>query len=234
MRKAIENSEELHIKNLECQYCDDVSTWFALVKQWYRGPDVAAQTGGAPAATSPATGDAVAAPAPAAAAPDPGTGEPSGEQANLSGPKGPGWIIKIEGYHYHNDMKSGNKFGAQYVRDTLLENLLNMKVKLPKGDGSGELEEFTMGELGITYPVLVNPKSLDEDLVDNPYASADAAGGNRGGDDTANNKIKLQRFDFVVQFCWQPKLPSERRAAKEEAKKTQQQPAAGEQVPAQQ
>ena len=237
LRAEIENREELHVKNLECQYCDDVSTWYSLVKQW----DVAAQSGGTPAAT----GDAVAAPAPAAAAPAPGAGEQSGEQANLSGPKGPGWIIKIEGHHYHNDMKSGKNFGAQYVRDTLIENLLNMKVKLPtqtqklndKGVMVDVMEDVSMQELGITYPVLVNPKSLDEDLVDNPYASSDAAGGNRtGADDAAIGKIKLQRFDFVVQFCWQPKSPSERRvaaAAKEEAKKAQQQPAGGEQVPAQ-
>ena len=29
-----------------------------------------------------------------------------------------------------------------------------------------------------------------------------------------SGKIKLQRFDFNVQFCWQPKSPSERRALK--------------------
>jgi hypothetical protein len=40
----------------------------------------------------------------------------------------------------------------------------------------------------------------------------------------------LQRFDFNVQFCWQPKSPSERRALKEkEAANKAQQPAGGEQ-----
>jgi hypothetical protein len=45
-----------------------------------------------------------------------------------------------------------------------------------------------------------------------------SAGGRRpmaGGDPaTAANTIKLQRFDFTVHFCWQPKTPSERQALK--------------------
>jgi type IV pilus assembly protein PilM len=228
LSEAIAKRDELHIKNMECQYCDDVSTWFTLVKQWYRGPDVAPQSSSAPA--SGATADAAAAVAPAAEAPAPA----AGDQSNISGPKGPGWIIKIEGHHYHNDMKSGNKFGAQYVRDTLVDNLLNMKVKLPtqklndKGVMEDVMDDVSMQELGITYPVLVNPKIVEEEQIDNPYASAE--GIRMGG---ADIKIKLQRFDFVVQFCWQPKLPSERRAAKEAAKAAQQPAAGGEQTPAQ-
>ena len=35
------------------------------------------------------------------------------------------------------------------------------------------------------------------------------------------SKIHLRRFDFIVQFCWQPKTPTERR----DAKKAQEQPA---------
>ena len=31
--------------------------------------------------------------------------------------------------------------------------------------------------------------------------------------------IKPLKFEFVVQFCWQPKTPAERRKAKEAAEK---------------
>ena len=68
----------------------------------------------------------------------------------------------------------------------------------------------------------------------NPNAEADAAsaawrsGGHDGtgrprkqaqalpaaNDAAAPSTIRLQRFDFVVQFCWQPKTPTERRDAK--------------------
>jgi type IV pilus assembly protein PilM len=214
----ISEREELHVKNLECQYCDDVSAWYSLAKQWDKAADAAAQPGAAAA-------DTTAAPAPPAAAP---TGEPSGEQANLAGPKGPGWIVKLEGCHYHNE--SGDNSGAQYVRNTLIENLQNAKVMLPTGEkdpnGKDVMDDVSMQELGITYPILVNPKKLEDEEIENPNAGADSGGRRADG----SGKIKLQRFDFNVQFCWQPKSPSERRALKEkEAANKAQQSAAGEQ-----
>jgi type IV pilus assembly protein PilM len=216
----ISDREELHVKNLECQYCDDVSAWYALAKQWDKAADAAAQPVGAAADTSTA--------APAATP----TGEPSGEQANLAGPKGPGWIVKLEGCHYHNE--SGDNSGAQYVRNTLIENLLNAKVKLPTGEkdpnGKDVMEDVSMQEMGITYPILVNPKKLEDEEIDNPIAVAESGG--RRADESG--KIRLQRFDFNVQFCWQPKSPSERRALKEkEAANKAQQSAGGEQPRAQ-
>ena len=45
----ITDREEVHVKNLECQYSDDVSSWFSLVKPWYKGPDPGAQPGARPA-----------------------------------------------------------------------------------------------------------------------------------------------------------------------------------------
>ncbi|MGA2797763.1 MAG: pilus assembly protein PilM [Thermoguttaceae bacterium] len=211
-RVKISNGEELHVKNLECQYCDDVSAWFSLAKQWDKAPDASAQPVGATADTFTAAPAAAATPA----------GEQSGEQANLGGPKGPGWIVKLEGCHYHND--SGDNSGAQYVRNTLVDNLLNTKVELP--NDKGVLESVSMQELGITYPILVNPKKLEDEEIDTPIAGAEGGGRRADGSD----RIKLQRFDFNVQFCWQPKSPSERRALKEkEAANKAQQPAGGEQ-----
>ena len=237
LQEQITDRNELHVKNLECQYCDDVSTWFSIVKQWYRGPDLGAQSGGASAeASQTTTPDAGQAAAPAAS----GTAEQQAGESNFTGPKGSGWIVKLEGYHYHNNkQKAGDDDGAQFVRNTLIDNLLKEKVELPNGDGI--MEDVSMRELGITYPVLINPKIVEQDEVDNPYAHTDGSGtitgaaGRRGtAEDSAAGKIKLRRFDFVVQFCWQPKSPSERRAAKEEAKKNQQAASAGEQLPPQQ
>jgi type IV pilus assembly protein PilM len=209
----IADRNELHVRNLECQYSDDVSAWFSLAKQWYRGPDVAAQSGGASAETS-----STPAADPEAAAPVAQSSNQAGEQGNLVGPKGPGWIVKLEGYHYHND--AGDDSGAQFVRNTLINNLLNSKVELP--DGEGGMEKVSMQELGITYPVLVNPKKLEDDQVDNQNASPEVG---KARVDTGE-KIRLQRFDFDVQFCWQPKSPSERRAQKEKESANKPQPAA--------
>jgi type IV pilus assembly protein PilM len=231
----ITDREEVHIKNLECQYNDDVSNWFSMVKQWYKGPDPGAQSSSA----APAAGGAdtaSAAPAATAAAPA-AAGEQSGDQSSLSGPKGPGWIVKLEGYHYHNDMDKDPRTynsGAQFVRKTLLENLLKKEVVLPTGekDGNGndKMERVSMQDLGITYPVLVNPKGVEEQDINNPMAAAE---GGAGKGETGT--MRLPRFDFVVQFCWQPKLPSERLREKQkrEAEKSQQ-TASGEQAAAQQ
>ncbi|MGD0656034.1 MAG: pilus assembly protein PilM [Thermoguttaceae bacterium] len=221
----ITDRNELHVRNLECQYSDDVSAWFSLVKdkKWYFGPDPGAHSDKTstetPQETSP---DA----AHTAALPAAGTGEQTADQANLRGPQGPGWIVKLEGYHYHYD--AGDNAGPQYVRNTLINNLLNSKVELP--DGEGGMEKVSMQELGITYPVLVNPKGVEDEQVDSQNASPDL-GGIRV--DTGE-KISLRRFDFDVQFCWQPKSLSERRAQKEKESANKPKSAAnGEQPPAQ-
>ena len=183
----IAERKELHVTNLDCQQVDDVSQWYAGVKQWdtpvtdaggraagdcpsppRRQPRPAAQ-GVVPTPRRPAPAPAAA---PAAACADGGAA--SGPDA-AAGPKGPGWIVQISGYHYHNaDQKD---YGAEYVRKTLIENLRNKKVKLPSSE-PGVTEEVTMPELGISYPVLVTTPKLERDELANPNAeAADAARG---------------------------------------------------------
>ena len=101
-----------------------------------------------------------------------------------------------------------------------------------------------MKDLGITCPVLINPLKVYEEEIADPNAEGAAAGaggmaavrGSEPGlgpgvpditataewnpdDATGANTIKLQRFDFVVHFCWQPKTPSERHNAQKTAEK---------------
>ena len=223
---SIPEREELHVTNLECQQMEDVSQWYTHVKPW---------VGTAPDTTDKAAGDA-AAPgtpevAPAAmpsAAPDAG--------AAGGGPRGSGWIVQLSGYHYHN--ASQTNYGAQYVRNTLMKNLRTGKVKLPTGD-SGGAEEVTMQELGISDPVLVDPRNVTEVDLDNPNAEVDTAPrrgaegglgigflGNKakpapaGAGEASAGHMKLKRFDFTVQFCWQPTLPTERREKKKAKEQT--------------
>ena len=220
----IPDRNELHITNLECQQVEDVSQWFGGMKQWHQE--------GADASDKPA-GEA-----PAAAVPD----APAAADASQSGPKGPGWIVRLGGHHYHNADQRNQ--GAEFVRRTLIEGLRKNKVLLPAGERGSE--EVSMSELGITCPVLVNPKRVYlEELVDpNADPEAGAPGGGMGGGMSsgpgglggpmpgkapvpgappakaagdgaaAKGTIIVPRFDFVVQFCWQPKTPTERREAK--------------------
>ncbi|MCE5269546.1 MAG: pilus assembly protein PilM [Planctomycetaceae bacterium] len=209
--KSIPAREELHVTSVDAQRLDDVATWYTNAKRWEDSVP-AAPAGGTPAGAPGAP--------PAAGAPG---GDPAG------GPKGPGWIVQISGYHYHNAVQ-GNQ-GAQYVRNTLIAQLRKGKLQLPAGDGE-KLETVTMAELGVSSPLLIDPRAVHDDELTDPNADLRTAKASDQGnaeqrngaignatakdkrDDSSHGTIRVKRFDFVVQFCWQPKSPSERRAAK--------------------
>ena len=232
--------KELYISNMECQYVEDVATWFGGVKDYYQGPKGAkpAASGDAaavvPAGQPPAAaaagqanaGTAATAPASPGAAP-----AAAGEGATGAGPTGNGWIIKLEGRHYHNDSKKFgmNEIGEEYLRKTLIDGLMNGKVTLPTADRKG-VEKVSMKELGISFPVLWKPGKVETVLIDNPKLGAptdrNAAAAvqqalHPGGVvpvGDADTKISVPEFKFNVQFCWQPKLPTNALAEKEKLK----------------
>ena len=184
---------ELHVTNLECQRVDDLAQWFAVMKA--KGLYMPLEGSGGTAASSgpaaPARAHGPAAPAgahgPAAparphgpampAAPGVGKAKPlPGSSLADPGPKGPGWIVQIKAHHYHNKPKPNvvpreapSPFlqGGEFVRSTLLHNLVTGKVVVPSADGKGE-ETVSMKDLGIMYPVLVSRGSVYSVTVDNP------------------------------------------------------------------
>ena len=100
----------------------------------------------------------------------------------IPAPSGPGRIVQLRGYHYHNpDDKDDPARGAEYLRRTLLYNLKHGSVELPvslERQRAGEVnatETITLKEMGIYYPVLVNPGVIDDQfrLLD-PQAAAEA------------------------------------------------------------
>ena len=112
--REISDREEIHIKELDCEYFADLGTWYnggvsAKIKE--NMPAVAAPmpTGDQP----PAAGAPGAPPADpnqaAAAAP------PAAPPVEDPGPSGAGWVIQLRGYHYHN--KNPETRGSVYVRD---------------------------------------------------------------------------------------------------------------------
>lgn len=82
-----------------------------------------------------------------------------------------GWVIQIEGYHYHNDDKEGSR-GYRNTGDErqgfLLKRLVHRletgSAKLPVLDQSGqkELVEFTYAELGLTRPFIIGDGKFDQ------------------------------------------------------------------------
>jgi hypothetical protein len=159
----------------------------------------------------------------AAAAPAEGAAPP-----NISGP---GWVIQLTGYHFHNNnprkpSQQPVEFeGKQFIETTFFENLENATVRLPDGP-TGELVEVPIAELGIRCPVVVTKARIeDAKYLTEPGSTEDggrgtggrtvfSSGGRGGGDssDGASSKTwNLRQYDFVIQFCWQPKPRGQRR-----------------------
>lgn len=213
--KPVELRNQLHITGVECQWTDNLATWFEGKRKWY-------QPG--PGEKMPAAGTDASA---AGGANPPAEGAPSPDAPTGFGPQGPGWILSLKGVHYHNGENEQVNYGAQFVRNTLISAIQNpsFKVKLPQSGGTG-IEMASMKDLGVAFPVLVEPGSIEKAFVFNPYAEtlpANATAADRAAAE-ARNKVPVRVFRFDVQLAWQPTPP-----AKRIAKKTEQTKAPGEQ-----
>ncbi len=202
--KNIYERNELHITNLDCWSVADVGVWYKNVQQQRF--------------------DAQATPGRPATNPKPGTQESKtsdkkdGDDGQGGAPRGPGWIVRLTGYHYHNPprqgvrMPGGFEYGPGFVRKTLIESLSNGEVTLLDADRVPET--VTTKELGIDHPVLINPKRVRYVTVNDPNKDREEAGVPSGGPGNGET-VPLGRFDFVVEFCWQSKSPTQRKEARE-------------------
>ncbi len=168
---GISKRKVIHIQKVESEYFgedgQDLSTWLADTKL----PPPANNTAGgygAPAAdpladtATETTEETTTDEEGSAEGGDAAAAEATG--ATSMTPTGKGWVVEIFGYHYYNYPHNGdNKVGAgEFVRQTLIKNLKEGKVKLPTGekvagpDGTQQdkLEDVGMLELGIINPVL--------------------------------------------------------------------------------
>ncbi len=239
---------ELHITSVEAWRTAKLENWFATMtmNNWYVPPTPEEEP--APTAAGPEGAEAAgteAAPAGAEAAPvgavDATGGEGEGDEADAEGPEGEGWVIQLTGYHFHNRERAGGNQGAEYVRRTLIENLRDGQILLPTGEwdenGEEKVEMVPVSDLGIGYPVLINPGKVETVLVANPNAEPETAEGAEGadpmqpgvagrmeagqaGENQAPSRIELRKFDFVVQFAWKPTPPSERHEKEEQAEES--------------
>lgn len=219
---------ELHIQAIETQHFKDIGTeWFTNVQAAYDDAKGAAAAASAAAPLDSADPAALAGDATATSAADATGGALSGE----------GWVVHLNGFHYHNSDRANER--GEFVKNTLIKNLEEGSVELPDGK-DGALIDVPMRDLAISHVWLVRDQKLREELVD-PEAmqdpSAVGGGGGRGGyggeyggrgggmlqPGEADKMLKLQRYDFIVQFVWQPKTRAERaelklaRAAAEKA-----------------
>ena len=203
--EKIDERNELHLTELNCEWYPDLATWYSSgisdkIKELGAGTSETAAPA-EPAATPAAPAADVAAGAPPAAEGAPAAAAPP---ADDTGPKGAGWVIQVRGYHFHN--KSFKTGLSNFVRDTLIKNLKSKKVVL---DVKGKPTEIPIGELGIGYPAL---HSYTANVKDFPIPDPAA-------DPAERKDIILKRFDFILQFAWQPTPLSERLQKQQEKAK---------------
>ena len=200
---------ELHVERIDCQYFPDLAAWFTGVSQKWAETHPAEEAAeeqaedeqGAdtpPAGEPPAAEGDQAAEAPAAAA----------APAAVTGPTGPGWVIQMTGYHFHNEDHHKPDESAQFVRSTIVKGLLGEgdEVAVTAGPLAGQM--VSVADLGIGFPVLVDSSTVQ--VVRIPRGTAPAVPGTQpqgNADAEGAPDLVLRRFDFKLQFCWQPTVP---------------------------
>lgn len=104
----------------------------------------------------------------------------------LSGPpRGPGFIVELTGYHFHNSRNHGT--GKQFIQRTLIHNLQEREITIPNSGDGGPLE-VPVNKLGISHPLVF--KTLDRRKVLSPFES--------------DQGQELTQYRFVIQFAWKP------------------------------
>ena len=195
---AIMHRNQLLVTNLDSQQVEDVGKWFAAVNQktWYKPIPVLAPGGGVlldkdgkPTYLPGGSGDSSA--------------SGSAGAGSGTGPTGKGRIVQIWGRHYHNaDKAKADDEAGPYVEKMLLTKLASQK----------------MHDMGVSYPVLINPGEIETIAIPIPVPkrqgeSTDAGktGGGAplvapaGTSPSAERQVQVRKFDFRVQFVWQPK-----------------------------
>jgi type IV pilus assembly protein PilM len=224
--KDISSRNELHIIAMETQHFADVGTeWLSVVQTAYDDAQGKSATDAAAAAPLDAAPMDVAVDP---AAVDPAAVDPAATADATGGAlAGPGWVIQLTGYHYHNGGTTNER--GEFVKNTFIKNLEEGTVSLPDGP-EGALVDVPLKDLAISYAWLVRDQKLSEELIDpevmkqDPSATTSGGGygGGRGGEGgyggpssagmpgAKDKMIKLNRYDFIVQFVWQPKTRAQR------------------------
>lgn len=186
---------EIHITRWDCRYYDDLATWYTEpVAQAYETDKLTREDRLGLTAPAPAEGDA-AAEEPAATDSTETTAETAAEDdAAVPGSlTGPGWVIQLNGYHYHNEppdtvkdsVNYRNTFDEEedYVLKRLIHKLETGSVELPTGP-DGAKGTFTYAELGLSHPFVLSGVMDTKFAIPNPeYFRSTGGAGMMGGSD---------------------------------------------------
>jgi type IV pilus assembly protein PilM len=187
---------EIHVDSIDCQFYPDLATWFATVKRAWR------ETHAVRLGDEPAEPEAQAEPAVDAVPAEGDLGQAAAGED--TGPKGPGWVVQVVGHHFHNEDRHKPDEDEQFVRSTLVRGLLGKAALSRVSAGPLAGKEVSPVELGVSYPVIVLSKPVEQVQV---AADGRASTARAGTDEQPRDMLTLRRYDFAVQFCWQPVVP---------------------------
>ena len=156
-----------------------------------------------------------------------------------TGPSGPGWVIELRCYHYYNDPNNRGEIESDHLRTVMTTNFLNktveplVTVELPTGkkDANGEdiMETFTLEEMGLQYPLLLDDNRAKPTSIPNPdydpaaMADMTTLATTFDPEDPPEGfeppMLQVAKLDFTYQIVWKDNMLSERLEAKEEARK---------------
>jgi type IV pilus assembly protein PilM len=207
---------ELHIDQMDCQYFPDLAGWFGSLKPQWAETHIAEEAAEQQAAQADGNGEPPA-PQPEADAPAGDAATADGEQAekkdDVAGPAGAGWVIELRGHHFHNEQRHKPLEGAQFLRSTLVKNLMGKDTKVVVSAGPLAGEQLSVSDLGIGFPIIIASSPIKPVRI--PIANLSEGGGSpampmppQPGVDPAPlepQELFLHRYDFVLQFCWQPR-----------------------------
>ena len=196
---------DLHFTRWDCKYYDDLATWYTEpVSAAYeedkrtRLDRLGLAQPVVPAGDAADTGDAAATDAvaaPEATSTDTTASDTATASTEAAAPgvmSGPGWVIQINGYHYHNeppdtvkdrdfDYRSTFDEEEDFVLKTLIHKLETGSIELPVGP-NGEKESFTYAELGLSHPFVLSGVMETNFAIPNPeYLRLTGAAGGVAG-----------------------------------------------------
>lgn len=209
--------KELHIDQMDCQYFPDLAEWFASLKPQWAETHIGEEAAEGQAAQADGNGEPPAqAPQPAADAPAAPEGDQAEKKDDAAGPTGAGWVIELRGHHFHNEQRHKPLEGAQFLRSTLVKNLMGKDTKVIVSAGPLAGEQLSVSDLGIGFPIIVESSPIKPVRI--PIANLSEGGSSPampmpmppqpGSDPTLPQEpqeLFLHRYDFVLQFCWQPR-----------------------------
>ena len=218
------NYDELHIDSLDCQYFEDLSTWFEPIEEDWRSTVAAAEFRSFDEEESseaePSEADFT---------------EESNSETIVDGnesiddiadefeenepesPSGAGWVIQIVGHHFHNEDYHAPFEGKTYLRTTLIESLLGERgeiVTVSAGPMAGE--KVLPKEIGIGFPAIIESNPIEDYWISTAFDSIGDDGMGMGpsriptrgaGGELIQDGIELKKYRFVIQFVWKPKTP---------------------------